>query len=82
VVSKIEPGSKTSVSGIKPYEVITHVNDKPIMTAAEFGAALEGQNDLRLSIKRMNRGRVVKIALDEAEPAAPVEKPEAAPAGN
>ena len=86
IVSKIEPGSKASVAGVKPYEIITHVNDKPMMNVVDFeqavgqpGAVQEaGQpGELRLSVKRMTQGRVVKINL--ATPAPPRPAPPAAP---
>jgi len=63
VVSKIEPGGKASVAGVKPYEIITHVNDKPVMNVKDFEAATARQDELRLSVKRMTRGRVVKIKM-------------------
>jgi serine protease Do len=81
VVSKIEPGGKVSVAGIKPFELITHVDEKPVMNSKEFEAAVKAaKGEIRLSVKRMNNGRVVKIKLgeegvDEPKPAA--EKPAA-----
>jgi S1-C subfamily serine protease len=75
VVSKVEPGGKVSVAGIKPFEIITHVNDKPVMNVKDFEAATAGQEELRLSVKRMTRGRVVKIKMIGAAAAA---KPPAA----
>jgi hypothetical protein len=90
IISKIEPGKKASVAGIKPYEIITHVNDKPVMNVKDFEKAIAGQDELRLSVKRMTRGRVVKIVMsaplpprDEAaetpaaEPKAPAAEPPA-----
>ena len=68
VVSKIEPGSKASVGGVKPFEIITHVNQKPIMTVKDFEAAIGGQDELRLSVKRMTRGREVKIKMTGPAP--------------
>ncbi|MCX5683864.1 MAG: PDZ domain-containing protein [Planctomycetota bacterium] len=77
VISKMEPGSKASVAGIKPFETITHVNDKPVANVKEFEAAIAGQDELRLSVKRMTRGRVVKIKMTGAAvaPAPAGEKP-------
>ena len=70
IVSKIEPGSKISVAGIKPFELITHVNDKPVRKVDEFEKAVAAAEDeLRLEVKRMTRGRLVKIKMDQ--PAAP-----------
>lgn len=65
VISKVEPGSKASIGGIKPYEVITHINDQPVHTVKEFEARLQGLTDLRLSVKRMTKGRIVRLTVDE-----------------
>ncbi len=66
IVSKVEPGSKGSVSGIKPYEIITHINDEPVMTVKDFERMAAG-DELRLSVKRMTMGRVVKIKMPPPE---------------
>jgi hypothetical protein len=66
IVSRVEPGGKASVAGVKPYEIITHVNDKPVMNVKDFEAATAKQDELRLSVKRMTRGRVVKIRMTGA----------------
>ncbi len=82
VVSKVEPGSKASVAGVKPYETITHVNDQPVMTVKDFERLIAGQTELRLSVKRMVQGRVVKITLGPPaapEGASPAPEPAAAP---
>lgn len=72
IVSKIEPGSKASVAGIKPYEIITHVNDRPMTSVKEFEAAVaKAEGELRLSVKRMAQGRVVKIQMVGPAPATP-----------
>ena len=82
IISKIEPGSKGSISGLKPYEIITHVNDKPIMAAKEFGEAIKAGGELRLSVLRMTETRVVKVKLDpEKEDGKPDEKKPDEPAG-
>ena len=67
IVSKIEPGSKGSVAGIKPYEIITHINDQPVMNVKDFEELCKGKADLRLSVKRMTRGRVVPIRMTEQD---------------
>jgi len=76
VVSKVEPGGKASVAGIKPYEIITHVNDKPVINVKDFAQATAMQDELRLSVKRMTRGRVVKIKTAGVA-AAPAKRPDA-----
>jgi len=64
IVAKVEPGGKAAVSGIKPYEIITHVNDLPVKSVQDFEQLIQEQKDLRLSVKRMTRGRVVKITTN------------------
>ena len=66
VISRLEAGSKASVSGLKPYELITHINDKPVNNTEDFQRLTKGQQELRLSVKRMTRGRIVKIQLPAA----------------
>jgi hypothetical protein len=83
IISKIEPGSKASVAGFKPYEMITHVNDKPILNVGDFEKAIPKEGEIRLSVKRMNQGRVVKINMSAPTPApaeAPARRPGKAPA--
>ena len=63
IVSKVEPGGKADVAGIKPFEVITHINDKPITSVKEFEAAINDAAELRIAIKRMSKGRVVNIKM-------------------
>ncbi|MDY7010928.1 MAG: PDZ domain-containing protein [Planctomycetota bacterium] len=66
IISKIEPGSKASVSGLKPYEIITHVNGKEIANVGEFEKLIADQVEMQLLVKRMTRGRTVKIKLPAA----------------
>jgi len=63
IVSKVEPGSKAAVAKIMPYEVITHVNDQPVAGVKDFEKLTAEAGELRFSVKRMTRGRVVKIKL-------------------
>ncbi|MSU35867.1 MAG: hypothetical protein EXS36_12345 [Pedosphaera sp.] len=63
VVSKIEAGGKASVAGVKPYELITHVNDQPISSVKDFEERITVGGDLKLSIKRMVKGRIVTLHL-------------------
>lgn len=64
ILSKIEPGSKASVAGLRPYEIITHVNDKPVMNVKDFETFTKQPGELRFEVKRWTRGRVVKTNLD------------------
>ncbi|MCK5113499.1 MAG: PDZ domain-containing protein [Phycisphaerae bacterium] len=61
IVSKIEPGSKASVAGIKPYELIISVNGVEVKNAKDVEKLLADPGDLKLFVKRMHKGRVIKI---------------------
>jgi len=63
IIAAIEPGSKSSVAGLKPYEIITHVNDHEIADISEFEKYVSMEKKLRFSVKRMAMSRVVKIGL-------------------
>jgi hypothetical protein len=63
IVSKVEPGSKASVAGIRPYEVITHVNNEPVASVKDFEKLVANQDELNLSVKRMTKGRLVKVRM-------------------
>jgi serine protease Do len=65
IISKVEAGSKADVAGLRPYEVILSVNDQPVHSVDEFEAAILGPDELRFEVRRMRRGRIVKIRLDE-----------------
>ena len=68
VVSRIEPGGRASVAGVKPYELITHVQDQPVSTVAEFERLVAAEKgDLKLTLKRMAKGRIVTIRAVNAE---------------
>ncbi|MFH0937827.1 MAG: hypothetical protein V1899_00855 [Planctomycetota bacterium] len=69
IISKIETGSKASVAGIKPYEIITHINNLPIKDVRQFETNLAVGTELLLNVKRMTQSRVVKVKLDKSEPA-------------
>ncbi|MBN1555778.1 MAG: hypothetical protein JXA11_13620 [Phycisphaerae bacterium] len=85
IVSKVEPGSKASVAGLRPYEIITHVNDEPVMNVKDFekytsptGGGQGGGGELRFEVKRWTRGRVAKTTVDA--PAKTTTRPTTRPA--
>lgn len=61
IVSRIEQGSRASIAGLKPYELITHVNDDPVFSIADFESLMKEADELRLSVRRMGKGRIVTI---------------------
>lgn len=63
IVSRVEKGSRAAIAGIKPYEIITSVEDQPINTVAELEAAFAKGGEVKVSVKRMTEGRTVKVKL-------------------
>ena len=60
-----ELGQRQTVAGLKPYEIITHVNDKPVTGPDQFAQLVKDQQELRFTVLRMIRTRLVKINMDE-----------------
>ena len=84
IVSKVEPGSKAGVGGVRPFELITDVNDQPVSDVKAFEKlvkkSMEAGEEIRLSVKRMHKGRVVKLKIEadedgEAKPDEPATRP-------
>ncbi len=67
ILSKIEKGSKAAVAGLKPFEIVLNVNDAPIMNTKDFEKAVSAPGELKLSIKRMTEGRIVKVKSEGAK---------------
>ncbi len=63
LVSKVESGSKADTAGIKPFEIITAVNDKPVQSIQEFEKAIDGQTQLRFAVTRFNLNFVRMVDL-------------------
>jgi serine protease Do len=83
IVSKLEPGGKASVAGIKPFEIVTHINGQPVKSVDDFKKLTSGPGELKMSINRMTKGRQVKITLPAAtsNPAShPASQPASGPA--
>jgi hypothetical protein len=59
IVARIEPGSSASTAGLKPFELITHIDDEPVFTVDLLEALVASGGDLRLSVQRMHQSRIV-----------------------
>ncbi len=75
IVSKVDPGSKASVAGLKPYEIISQINARPVNDVKDFEELIKGKTELNLGVSRMAISRTVKIKLNGSD-----KKPDAAPA--
>lgn len=64
VVVKLEPGQRAGIAGLRPLEIITEVDGEPVKDAASFGAMIEGKKDLKLTVNRAGRERVLRVVLD------------------
>lgn len=63
VVCRVESGGKAVTAGVRPFEVITQVNDQPVTSAKELEKLVAGAADVRLNVKRMTRDRVVAFSV-------------------
>ena len=61
MISKVEPGGRAGVAGVRPYELITHVNDQPVSSVNVFESLSASGGELKLSVKRMAKGRIVTV---------------------
>ena len=68
MITKIKSGSRGSVSGLKPYEIILSVNGEPVRSLEDFKRLSANAEALRLEIKRMSVSRVINVTLN-AKPA-------------
>ncbi len=65
IIASVRPGSRASVAGIKPYEVITAVNGQPVKSLAQFRELVENATELKLDVRRLAATRVVTIKTAE-----------------
>ncbi len=80
IVSRVEKGGKAAIAGVKPYEIVTSINDQPVLTVVDAEKGLKQGGELRIGIKRMTQGRIVKVKGGAAEPAKEEPKGAADPA--
>ena len=65
VVVKVQPGNPAAIGGVRPLEIITHVNNEPVSGAKDFAKKVKGQKHLTFSVRRLAATRVVRIELKE-----------------
>lgn len=74
VVAKVEDGSPMTVARIYPNEIITRLDDQPLVSAQQMRdlvakAANAGRAKVRLTIWRVGRTRFADLAVGEYDPA-------------
>ncbi len=69
VVSKVERGERAAIAGLKPFEIITAIDDKPLRNVGELEAAIAKGGEFKLAVKRLSEGRVVKLRVEAEKPA-------------
>ena len=74
VLAKVEQGSPTLVAKIFPFEIITHLDDKPLTSARQMRdriaqARKDGRDTVRLTILRLGRTRFADLAIGDYDPA-------------
>lgn len=65
VVVKVQPGNPAAIGGVRPLEIITHVNNEPVTGAKDFAKKVKGQKHLTFSVRRLAATRVVRIELKD-----------------
>ena len=63
VIVKVQPGNPAAIAGLRPLEIITHVNNEPVTSAKDFAQKVRGKQSLTFSIRRLAATRVVRIDL-------------------
>lgn len=83
VVTKCKNGSPAAIAGLRPFELVTKVDDTPVADVRSFLDAVKGKDSLTLTARRLTSTRVVRISLaggadkgGEADAAAPDADPD------
>ncbi len=65
LVCKVQAGHPAAVAGLRPLEIVTHVNGEPVNSAKRLGELLRGKDEVQLSVRRLAATRVVRIQIKE-----------------
>ena len=63
VVTKCKNGSPAAIAGLRPFELVTKVDDEPVADARAFLEATKGRETLTLTVRRLTATRVVRVSL-------------------
>ncbi len=81
VVSKVEPGSPAEVAKVRPFELLTAVDGRPVTSAKEFGKRIEkalksDEEAVRLTVEYLGKSRLADLDLAQVEAWEPPTAPE------
>ena len=62
-MSKVKPGDPAAVAGLRPLEIITHVDDKPVADVKALREAINGKTEFNLSVRRLAATRIVRVKM-------------------
>ena len=63
VVAKCKNGSPAAIAGLRPFELVTKVDDTPVSDVRGFLDAVRGKESLTITARRLTATRVVRIAI-------------------
>ena len=61
IVADVFAGSPAATAGVRPFEIITAVNDHPVNNVKDFQKAVSGADEIRLAIRRLAAPRMVTV---------------------
>lgn len=67
VVTKCKNGSPAAIAGLRPFELVTKVDDRPVADARAFLEATKGRETLSLTVRRLTKTRIVRVSLSATE---------------
>ena len=67
MVAKCKNGSPAAIAGVRPFELVTKVDDAPVADARAFLEATRGRESLTLTVRRLTKTRIVRVSLSATE---------------
>jgi len=61
IISRVVAGSRASIAGLRPYDLILEANDHPVTTPAALAALATPGAKLRLLTRRLSQTRIVTL---------------------
>ena len=70
IVSRVVAGSRASIAGLRPYDLILEVNDQSVTTPDAFAEQAKTGGTLRLLTRRMSQTRIVTLGVGASDESA------------